>query len=76
MFLLYLQQGVTIVNRNLPIDGSLAPEKLSTVLFGRARLKIIMSRGLRNVPILHKQLVPVRHKIWDRRLEIACVGIT
>ena len=44
MFLLYLQQGVTIKNRNLLGDESLAPEKLCTVLFGTARLKVIMKR--------------------------------
>ena len=40
MFLLYLQQGVTIMIRNLLGDASLAPEKLCTMLFGTGRPKI------------------------------------
>ena len=44
MLLLYLQQDVKTINRNLPRDESLAPEKVCTVLFGRGRLKITMKR--------------------------------
>ena len=42
--LLYLQQGVTIVKRNLQGDESLAPEKLCRVLNGTGSLKITMKR--------------------------------
>ena len=44
MFLLYLQRGVTIINRNLLGVETLAPEKLCTMLFGTDRLKITMKR--------------------------------
>ena len=43
MLLLYLQQNVKTINRNLPRDESLAPEKVCTVLFGRGRLEITMN---------------------------------
>ena len=46
LFLLYLQQGLMIINRNLLRDESLAPEKLCTALFGRGRLKITMKRHI------------------------------
>ena len=42
--LVYLQQDVQTINRNLPRDESLTPEKVCTVLFGRGRLKITMKR--------------------------------
>ena len=44
MFLLYLQQGVTIIRRNSMANQSLAPEKLCTVVFGTDRLKITVLR--------------------------------
>ena len=44
MLLLCLQQDVKTINRNLPRDKSLAPEKVCIVLFGRGRLKITMKR--------------------------------
>ena len=44
LLLLHLQQIVTIVNRNLPRDESLANENVCTVLFGRNRLKITIKR--------------------------------
>ena len=40
----YLQQDVKTINRSLPRDESLAPEKVCTVLFGRGRLKVTMKR--------------------------------
>ena len=61
MFLPHLQQGVTIINRNLLGDESLASEKLCNVLFSTGRNET--SRGLLRVPRLHKQLVPVHRKI-------------
>ena len=42
--LLYLQHSITIINRNLLRNESLASEKLCTVVFGRGRLKITMKR--------------------------------
>ena len=41
-FFLYLQQGATIINRNLLGDESLAPEELCPLLFGTGRLKTSM----------------------------------
>ena len=41
---MYLQQDEKTINRDLPRDESLAPEKVCTVLFGRGRLKITMKR--------------------------------
>ena len=42
LFLLYLQQGAMIINRNVLGDESLAVEKLCTVLFGTGQVKITM----------------------------------
>ena len=44
MFLRYLHQGVTIINRNLPGNKFLAPEKLCTILFGAGSLIFTMKR--------------------------------
>ena len=49
---------------NLLRDEPLFPEKVCTLLFGRGKLKKHeTSGGLLRVPILRKQIVPVRRKI-------------
>ena len=65
LLLPYSQQGLTITNTNLQGDDFLNFE---------GRFKITMkSHGLLRVSRLHKQLVPVRHRISDRRPQIAYV---